>query len=387
MSRLSKFLPILILLVATAGGAALVLTRPKPEIRKPEAVLSVVDVHTVELTDHQFTVTSQGTVSPRTQSVLVPEVVGRVIEVSPAFAPGGFFEAGEWLLRIDPHDYHQALVGAQSVQAQARLRLMQVEAEAELAREEWQALGRGEANPLTLFEPQLAEAKAALAAAVAGVEQAQTNVQRTEIRAPYAGRVQTKQVDLGQVVAPGTPLATIYAVDLAEVRLPLPDDELAFVDLPLGYRGESDSNRGPETILRAEFAGGVHEWSGRIVRTEGMIDPISRMIHTVVQVKDPYGRSKPGRPPLAVGMFVEAEIVGKRVANVAVIPRAALRPDGRVLIVDAESRLRFREIEILRAMKETIVVEAGLAEGDRVCMTALGAVIDGTKVAVLEEGA
>ena len=111
------------------------------------------------------------------------------------------------------------------------------------------------------------------------------------------------------------------------------------------------------------------------------------MIHTVVQVKDPYGRSKPGRPPLAAGMFVEAEIVGKRVANVAVIPRAALRPDGRVLIVDAESRLRFREIEILRAMKETIVVEAGLAEGDRVCMTALGAVIDGMKVAVLEEGA
>lgn len=386
MSRLSKFLPILILVVATAGAAALVLTRPKPETRKPEVVLSVVDVHTVELTDHQFTVTSQGTISPRTQSVLVPEVVGRVIEVSPAFVPGGFFEAGEWLLRIDPHDYHQALVGAQSVQAQARLRLMQVEAEAELAREEWQALGRGEAKPLTLFEPQLAEARAMLAATVAGVEQAQTNVRRTEIRAPYAGRVQTKQVDLGQVVAPGTPLATIYAVDLAEVRLPLPDDELAFIDLPLGYRGESGASRGPRAILRAEFAGNVHEWSGRIVRTEGVIDPVSRMIHMVVQVKNPYGRSKPGRPPLAVGMFVKAEIVGKTVENVAVIPRAALRPDGRVLIVDAQDRLRFRDIEILRAMETTVIVEAGLADGERICTTTLSAVIEGMKVIVREDG-
>jgi RND family efflux transporter MFP subunit len=386
MSRLSKFLPILILSIAAAGAAALVFTRPKPETRKPEDVLPLVQVHTVGLTDHQLTVTSQGTISPRTQSVLVPEVAGRVIEVSPAFAPGGFFEAGEWLLRIDPHDYRQAVVGAQSMLAQARLRLVQVEAEAELAREEWQALGRGEANPLTLFEPQLAEAKAALAAAVAGVEQAQTNVQRAEIRAPYAGRVQTKQVDLGQVVAPGTPLATIYAVDLAEVRLPLADEELAFVDLPLGYRGESGTSLGPEAILRAEFAGNVHEWSGRIVRTEGMIDPVSRMIHMVAQVKNPYGRSKPGRPPLAVGMFVKAEIVGRKVENVAVIPRAALRPDGRVLIVDTQDRLRFRDIEILRAMKNTVIVEAGLADGERICTTTLSAVIEGMKVLVREDG-
>lgn len=386
MSRLSKFLPVLILLIAAAGAAALVLSKPKPEKREPEAIVPLVRVHTVELTDHQLTVLSQGTVSPRTRSVLVPEVAGRVIEVSPAFAPGGFFEDGEWLLRIDPHDYRQALIVAQSMQAQARLRLLLVEAEAKLAREEWQALGRGEANPLTLFEPQLAEAKAALAAAAAGVEQALTNLQRTEVLAPYAGRVQTKQVDLGQVVAPGTPLATIYAIDVAEVRLPLPDAELAFVDLPLGYRGESGAGRGPRTTLRAEFAGGVHEWSGRIVRTEGMIDPVSRMIHTVVQVKDPYGRSKPGRPPLAVGMFVKAEIVGKKVENVALIPRSSLRPDGRVLIVDAENRLRFRDIEILRALNETIIVKAGLADGDRICTTVLSAVIEGMKVIVREDG-
>jgi multidrug efflux system membrane fusion protein len=386
MKRLAKFLPILILLIATAGAAALVLSKPKPEKREVEAVLPVVRVHTVTLTEHQLIVVSQGTVSPRTRSVLVPEVAGRVIKVSPSFAPGGFFEADELLLSIDAHDYRQALVGAQSVHAQARLQVAQAEAEAKLARDEWRELGRGEANPLALFEPQLAQAEAALAAAVAGVEQAQTNLRRTEVRAPYAGRVQTKQVDLGQVVAPGAPLATIYAVDLAEVRLPLADKELAFVDLPMGYRGEKEADRGPQTILRAEFAGAIHEWTGRIVRTEGMIDPVSRMIHTVAQVSDPYGRSKPGRPPLAAGMFVEAEIVGKTVQNVALIPRSAVRPDGRVLVVDDEERLRFRDIDVLRAMKGFVIVEAGLADGDRVCTTALSAVIDGMQVVVREGG-
>jgi multidrug efflux system membrane fusion protein len=385
MSRLKLILPLLIVVVALAVGRFLVLSRPEPQKREIEIVVPVVQIHTVELTDERLSVVSQGTVSPRTQSVLVPQVAGRVIEVSPSFAPGGFFEADEMLVRIDAHDYRQALVGAQSVQARAQLRLAQVEAEAELAREEWEQLGQGEANPLTLFEPQEVEARAALAAAVAGVEQAQTNLQRTEVRAPYAGRVRSKQVDLGQVVAPGTPLATVYAVDFAEVRLPLPDDELAFVDLPLGYRGDNKTAHGPEVILRAEFAGDIHEWKGRVVRTEGTIDPISRMIHTVVQVKDPYGRSKAGRPPLAAGLFVEAEISGKTVYDVAVIPRAAWRPDGRVLIVDAEQRLRFREIDVLRAMRSSLIVESGLAQGDRVCTTALSSVIDGMQVTVRAE--
>jgi RND family efflux transporter MFP subunit len=387
MSRMWKILPILIVVVAAAAATALVLSKPKTEKREPEAIAPAVRVHTVELADRQLTVVSQGTVSPRTQSVLVSEVAGRVIEVSPSFVPGGFFEAGELLVRIDPHDYRQAMIGAQAREAQARLRLAQSEAEARLAREEWNELGSGDPDPLTLFEPQLAEAEAALAAALAGVEQAQTNLERTAVRAPYPGRVQAKHVDRGQVVAPGTPLATIYAVDLAEVRLPLPDDELAFVDLPLGYRGESGANPGPKTILRAEFAGGIHEWNGRIVRTEGVIDPLSRMIHTVAQVEDPYGRGEPGRPPLAVGMFVEAEIVGRLVEGVAVIPRAAFRPDGRVLIVDAEDRLRFREVRVLRAQKENVIVEAGLADGERVCTTPLSAVIEGMKVVVREDDA
>jgi RND family efflux transporter MFP subunit len=385
MKLLWKILPLLIVVVAGAGAAGLVLTRQKPQTREPEPVVPVVRVHTVALEDIELTVTSQGTVSPRTRSALVPQVAGRVTHVAQSFVPGGFFEKDDLLLRIDPHDYRQAIVTAGAQVARARVRVVQVEAEAELAREEWDALGEGEANALTLLEPQLAEAKAALAAALAGVQQAEINLERTEVRAPYAGRVQEKQADLGQVVAPGTPLALIYAVDLAEVRLPLPDDDLAFVDLPLSYRGESGQTAaGPMTILRAEFAGRTHEWKGRIVRTEGVIDPVSRMIHAVAQIKDPYGRSVPGRPPVAVGMFVEAEIHGRTLENVAEIPRSALRPDGTVLIVDADDRLHIRTIEIVRKLKNSLIVAAGLADGERVCISPLAAIVDGMQVIVHE---
>jgi RND family efflux transporter MFP subunit len=387
MKRLWTFLPILILVAAALGTVALVKSRPKPATRQPEEILPVVRVHTIALSDVVLTVESQGTVGPRTQSVLVPQVAGRVIEASPSFVAGGFFEEGDLLLQIDPHDYHQALVTAKSHEAQARLRVATVHAEAELAREEWDELGEGEAGPLTLFEPQLAEADAALDAALAGVQQAETNLARTEVRAPYAGRVQSKQVDRGQVVAPGTPLAMIYAVDFAEVRLPLPDDQLAFVELPLSYRGESGSRKGPPVVLRAEFAGRTHEWTGRVVRTEGTIDPVSRMVHAVAQIEDPYGRSEPGRPPLAVGMYVEAEIRGKSLTGVAEIPRSAMRQDGTVLVIDSEDRVRIREVRVTRTMKDSLIVAEGLADGDRLCTSRLSAVIDGMRVAVREADA
>ena len=387
MNKLLKVvLPIFVIGIGAAIGLAMIWSRAEPEKRRVEPLVPLVRVHHVVLQDVRLKVNSQGTVSPRTESVLVPEVSGRIIEVSPSFASGGFFEAGGLLLRVDPHDYRQALVQARSAVAQAELRRALELAEAEVAREEWTELGEGSATPLTLREPQLAEAEAALAAAHAAAEQARRNLERTEIRAPYAGRVREKLVDLGQFVARGAPLATIYAVDYAEIRLPLPDSDLAFVELPLGYRGEQDDASGPEVVLQANFAGRVHEWRGRIVRTEGVIDPKSRYVHTVARVRDPYGRGDdPDRPPLAVGMFVKAEILGRSVEDAAVLPRAALRGDGRVLVVDADERLRFRAVGILRSTRDEVIVSSGLNDGDRVCLSTLAAVTDGMRVRIVED--
>ena len=388
MNKLLKVvLPVVVIGIGVAAALAMIWSRAEPEKRRVEPLVPLVRVHHVALQDVRLKVISQGTVSPRTESVLVPEVSGRIIEVSPSFASGGFFEAGGLLLRIDPQDYRQALVQARSAVAQAELRRALELAEAEVAREEWTDLGEGSATPLTLHEPQLAEAEAALAAAHAAAEQARRNLERTEIRAPYAGRVREKLVDLGQFVNRGAPMATIYAVDYAEIRLPLPDSDLAFVELPLGYRGEQDDASGPEVVLQANFAGRVHEWRGRIVRTEGVIDPKSRYVHTVARVRDPYGRGDdPGRPRLAVGMFVKAEILGRSVENAAVLPRAALRGDGRVLVVDADERLRFRAVGILRSTRDEVIVSSGLNDGDRVCLSTLAAVTDGMRVRTAGDG-
>jgi RND family efflux transporter MFP subunit len=376
-------LPILTLLAGAFGAKLLIDAHEEPETRIPESVPPLVEVLAVELSDVPLTVTSQGTVSPRTESVLVPEVSGQVVEVSPSFVAGGFFEASDLLLRIDDHDYRQALIRSRARVTQAEVRLAQERAEAEVARSEWEDLGAGAgaASPLTLRQPQIADAEAVLAAANAEVEQALRNLERTEIRAPYAGRVRNKQVDVGQFVTRGSPLGMIYAIDRAEIRLPLPDDELAFVDLPSVYRGESGNAPGPEVILRANFAGRVHEWTGRIVRTEGEIDPRSRMVHAIASVDDPYARGDdPDRAPLAAGMYVDAEILGHVAKKVTRLPRSAVRDGDRVLILDDDDRVWFRDVRVLRRDHESVLVSAGLADGDRLCVSSLAAVIDGMRV-------
>ncbi|HJO05650.1 MAG TPA: efflux RND transporter periplasmic adaptor subunit [Acidobacteriota bacterium] len=376
-------LPILVLAIAGATAASLAGMRAQPEQRASAPLPPLVRVHTVASQEHRMVVESQGTVRPRTESRVVPEVSGQVVWVAPDFVSGGFFEADSPLLRIDAHDYEQARIRARAEVAASRLRQAQAQAEAEIAVREWRDLGEGEPPALTAHVPQLENARAALAAAEANLVQAERNLERTELRAPFAGRVREKTVDVGQFVTAGAAVGSIYAIDFAEIRLPLPDDELAFLaELPLVYRGESQ-RLGPRVTIRADFAGRTHEWQGRLVRTEGEIDPASRMVHAVAQVRNPYGRgTDPQRPPLAVGMYVRAEIEGATANGVVLLPRSAVRVDGRVLVVDAQHRLRFRQIEILRATRDTLVVASGLRDGERVVLSALDAVTNGMVVRV-----
>ena len=372
--------PLAVLGVAGLAAVTMIRNRPPVEVQSPVFTPPGVRVEEVTLRDIRLSVTSQGTVRPRTVSQLVSEIAGRVTWVAPSFAEGGFFESGDVLVTIDPFDYQQAVVSARSQLAQARLRLAQEEAEAEVAVREWDALGRGDPRALTLRKPQLEEARASVAGAEAGLERAERDLERADIVAPYAGRVRRKDVDIGQFVRVGDAVATIYAVDVAEVRLPLPDEQLAFIDLPLSYRGGADQPQ-PRVTLRATFAGEAHEWQARIVRTESEIDPVSRMVHAVAEVVDPYA---PGpnrrRPPLAVGMYVEAEIAGRTARGIAVVPRAALRGRDQVLVVDAEDRLSFREVDILRATKDAIYVQRGLADGDLVVVSPLDTPTEGMRV-------
>jgi len=378
-------LPAVVLVVAVAGAALLVAARDTVETRPPAALPPLVRVLAVEPEDVQLHVEAQGSVAPRTESELVPEVSGRVVWVSPALAAGGFFEAGEPLLRLERADHEVAVAraraAAEGARSQAELARRNRERSRELARE-------GLVSAVTLDDAENAArvAEASARETRAALEQAERDLARTEITAPYAGRVREESVDVGQFVERGRAVARLYAVDYAEVRLPLSDADVAFLDLALGYRGESPETAGPEVVLRATFGGQEHEWRGRIVRTEGEIDPRSRMVHAVARVENPYGRGGDGeRPPLAVGMFVEAEILGRRVPSAVVLPRAALRDGRDVLVVDADDRLRRRQVEVVRVEHDGIVVGGGLRPGERVCVSPLETFVDGMKVRTTAE--
>ena len=375
---LQILLPLVVVVIGVGAAMALISSFSKPERVERPVVAPAIRVAIAERADRVLTVRTQGTVQPRTQSSLISEVSGRVTWVSPSLVSGGFFEKNDVLLRLDAVDYHQAAATAASNVAQAKLALASEEASAEVAREEWEELGDGPGTPLSLRELQVEQARATLEAAEAALERAQRDLSRTEVRAPFAGRVRQKLVDLGQFVARGTPTATIYSIDIAEIRLPIPDDQLAYLELPLSFRGSKTKTR-PKVDLSADFAGKNHHWEGVIDRTEGEIDPRTRMVYAVAQVMNPYGR-KGKRPPLAVGMFVQADIDGRLAEDVVVLPRAALRGEDQVLVVDGENKLRFREVQIKRLDREQVVISSGLENGERVCLTPLDTVTDGMLV-------
>lgn len=381
MSRIrTVVLPLAVVFFGLA--AAVVIIKARPEVERqptptPDPVVRVVEARPSAVT---LTVSSQGTVEPRIESTLVAQVAGEIVRVGPAFAAGAFFERGDLLLEIDPRDYQLALSRARADLAQARLRLEQEEAQVAVAREEWEKLGRGDPSPLTLREPQLAEARAGLEAAQAALEQAEIELERTRIRAPYAGRVRAERADLGQYVTPGTPLADLFSVDTAEIHLPVPQNQLAYLDVPLASGSVSGAGSGVRVVLEADLGSRRGRWEGRVRRTGGEIDRRSRMLHLIAEVDDPYARHRPGGDVLPMGLFVDAEIVGRRIDSVFVLPRTALRDQSRLLVLEEDDRLRYRPVELLRVEHDTILVTAGLEPGEKVCVSMLEAVVDGMRV-------
>lgn len=378
--------PLAVLAVAGGVVALMVATRKTAKPAPRERVTPVVRVVEARPADHQFLVRTHGQVAARVEINLVAEVPGRVVAVAPAFAGGGFFEKGEVLVALDKRDHELAVARAEASAAEAAVRLRREEAEGEVARAEWREHGTGrEPDPLALREPQLAEAKATLAAARAAHAQALLDLERCEVRAPFAGRVLTKRVDEGQYANKGEILARVYSVDEAEVRLPISLEELAFVDLPLDQRGVARADGGVEARLRARVGGVERVWQARITRTEGEVDSRTRMVTAVARVADPYGAAAAaaGGVPLAVGMFVEAEILGRTTNQVLRVPRGSLR-GGALMVVDASGTLRLRPVEVVRMERDFAVVPAGLEAGDRVVVSPMETPVDGMRVRVGE---
>ncbi len=375
---------ILTVVVLAAGilyARHLIDTAPEAERRPPGKTIPTVDV--IEASPQSYTVQliTRGTVTPRTESTLIPQVAGQALAISDNFRAGGFFEMGEELLRIDPVDYELALTTAKAELAKMRLGLSEERAQAKQAESDWKKLGmKGKPDSLVMRKPQLANARASMASAEARVRRAEVDLERTRILAPYAGRIMEQQVDVGQYVSPGTVLAKIYATDYVEVRLPLTDRQLAFVDLPESYRGEDVLKEGPLVKLSSDLGGKTYSWEGRIVRTEGSIDTRSRQLFVIAQVDDPYLKDASGRPPLKIGQFVRAQITGQQLSDVFVLPRSLLSGTDNILIADQDNKVQRREVEIVWHDAENIVVRSGLNSGDRIISTAMPYATDGAEI-------
>jgi RND family efflux transporter MFP subunit len=377
-----KFIiPGAVVLASVLGAVTLLATSPELIPAAAEPVPTAVRAMEVEPAPIQLTVHSQGTVMPSIESDLIPEVSGRIVSMSPSLVAGGYFEKGDTLLRLDDEDYRTAVDRARST-------LTRAEAEYAHARYEYQRHKELESKQLvsrSLMENTLRTFRVAEAArkdAKVALEQAQRDLARTRIMAPFTGLVRSEQVDIGQFVSRGESIAKIYATDTVEVRLPLADRQLAFLDVPLGMRGQFPEGSRPAVTLTADYAGRHYEWLGAIVRTEAEIDMRSRMVHVVARVENDVQET-----PLAVGLFVEAEITGSRAEDIVVLPRNALRDGNQVLIVDAENRLRFRDVTPLRLYRDEVLIQSGLEAGERVCISPLQTAIDGMVVTPVEPDA
>lgn len=383
MKKLQFLLPISVLLLALVAAVVIVKAKDKVKPEPPKQMPQQVRVMTVKKQQVQMIINSQGAVRAKTESEIVAQVSGVITSVSPNFVAGGFFKKGDVLASLDSRDYEYRLTQAKHQVAQAELALMMEEQQAEIATEEWLQMNQGAPPALVSRRPQMAEAQAALESAQASLAQASLDLERTHVTAPFDGRVRAKNADVGRYVTPGLSLATIYSTDIAEVRLPLPDQDLAYLGMPLDGRQSAQKNA--PVILTAEFAGGLHKWRGRLTRFEGEVDPRSRMIYAVARIDNPY--STKNESPLTMGLFVKAHIIGKKVANLVILPRAAFRDIDNVLIVDKQSRLRMRPVSIYRSVQDSVYVSAGLEDGELVCLSQPKTVIEGMPVtALLDEG-
>lgn len=381
-------IPVLILLAGVAGMRLMILSHQAPArtVRENPGVL--VEVMRVSHTDRQVLIAGTGTVQPRREASITPQVSGRVIEIAPNLVAGGFFRAGELLFAIEETDWRLGVDRARAALAQAEVELATRESQAEVARLEWERLGFGseeEPNPLVLYGPQLKSARAAVASARAILGQAELDLDRTRVHAPFNCRIRSEQLDLGQYLRAGTGVATVAGTDRGEVVVPLAVEELQLLRVP-GPRGARGAGGSPATVRLADDGG--FEWPGRIVRSLGEVDPRGRMARVVVAVDDPYGLSDSGaRPALEVGMFVEATLQGEVLAGVVALPRKALRDGSTVWVADEQDQLRVVPVSVARLEKEEVLLRGGLSDGDRVVLTYVSGAADGLKLRPVDAGA
>ncbi len=372
--------PIAILVLGVATAFILASSRQAPIPDEKISRGPLVEVVSVQPEEVETTVRGTGQAEARTTVELIPQVSGSVVKMHPGLIAGGHFRAGEILLTIDPRDYELAVEKARAAVARTEVALEREQAEGQVARDEWDAIHPNEepTSGLVIREPQVRQAQAELAAAQADLAVARLKLERTRISLPFDGIVQDEAVDLGQYVTIGKKLGTVMATDIAEIRVPLAERELAWFTVPT-----RPGIKGPSARVMTHFGGKEQYWMGKVVRMEARVDPSSRMVTVVIAIPKPFEINEHHRFPLLPGTFVDVEIAGHELSEVIPLPRHAVHEGGVVWVVEG-TRLSFAPVTIVRTNRDTAFVSEGLEPGDTVVVSQLDAVTDGMEVRSVE---
>ena len=378
-----------ILGIGVAALALLVLLKPSPQAEEPPRMVPLVITTPVDLRSGHLTVEGNGTVRPKSQITLSSQVAGRVSWVSPSYASGGRFAKGDVLLRIESADYENAVKAAEAEVAQREVEMLTWEEQRDLAIEEYERFraregitapaDSSEIGGLVFREPQLRAAEAQLQRAEARLGDARLALARTRITAPFDGVVRTKTADIGQYVAPGQSLGTLYGTDEVEIVVALTDAEAALVEGLWSANAGGKEHRIPAEV-RATFGGVENSWSGYVDRAEAALNETTRTVDVVVRVQDPFLDDGSGRPPLLIGTYATVDIRGRRVEDYAVLPRNALRDGDRVFVVERDTLLSIRSVRLLQERGGDVFVTGELRSGEPVVVGPMEIVTDGMTV-------
>ena len=367
-------LPVAVLAGAIAIAMAFASLK-KPPAEKPKVDnRPVVTVEEIQPIEYTHTINSYGVVTGKYETELVAQVSGQILHISDAFVRGGFVRKGDVLAKIDPSDYEAALIEAEASVANAQAALIQEKAQGKVAEREWSQITQGKPTALSLRKPQLAQEIARLKSSQANLKRAKRNVERTIIRAPYDALIEARNIGLGSYVNTGSPLGMMISVDTAEVRLPVADKELAYL---------KDFGENAEVNIQTSLAGKRQTWTGKIIRSEGVVDSNSRMTYLVAQVIDPYGINSE-KPALKFGSYVTASIQGDQAGQVAIVPRHLII-EGNVSVLGDDKLLKLKPVSILREFGKQAIISDGLEAGDKLIVSALDYPIEGMALALPED--
>ena len=381
-------IPIAILVAGIAAFVGFSSLKTPPAEKAKEDNTPIIAVENIVVAPMTLNVSSYGIIKPKYETLLVAQVNGEIVELDETFVRGGFIKKGQLLARIDPNDYHAALIDAQADMASARAALEQEVAQGKVAEREWKLITDSSPTELSLRKPQLAQELARVKSAQAAILRAKRNLQRTEIRAPYDAMIDSRMIGLGSFVSVGTQLGQLFGTDIAEVRLPVADNELKFL---------IDQGHDAKVKLVGTYAGKSVEWTAHIARNEGVIDNKSRMTYLVAEIQNPYllpdmlaknvateNTDVSHSVPLRFGAYVQAQILGIEIANASILPRH-LVVGNKVGLLSNESTLHYATIDIIRQQGANVIVSNGLLDGDKLIVSALEYPVDGMKLALISD--